>query len=401
MANADSVKAKLRSLIQQANTATGADDADLTAAVDRLTAGYGGAVTETWQRPSNWPDLSSLGRPEAGVVYLTYDCRETISGANPGRIRLKASVHTLKRGRVENGAFTAVADAVNGETLPTDEGDFVVYQLTNATTGWGFQGDSMYELYDQPCVEVYGSADGNNGSLNEFSTYYGPAPNLRACTLFGNNAMNFNATGAANHDYAVEHLNTEDWADNPEATSLAWTFCSLPRLKHLTLPFTTAKVTNFANMCRGNVSLETLDVSAFDTSAATNMSYMFLGNRRLRQLDLSNFRTGSVTNFASMFQGCFSLHTVDFSGLDTAGAATVPIKMFTDNPCLKNLTVGTIDKDFTFTNCDALSHDSLLNVIAALAETETTRTLTVGSKNLAKLTEAEIAAATEKGWTVV
>lgn len=48
-----------------------------------------------------------------------------------------------------------------------------------------------------------------------------------------------------------------------------------------------------------------------------------------------------------------------------------------------------------------LTIKSLNSVIAALEETTTTKTVTLGGKNLTKLTDAEKAAGTQKGWTLV
>lgn len=55
------------------------------------------------------------------------------------------------------------------------------------------------------------------------------------------------------------------------------------------------------------------------------------------------------------------------------------------------------------TYCTKLTHDSLMSVINALKDysgTGTTRTVTLGATNLAKLTDAEKAIATQKGWTL-
>ena len=59
-----------------------------------------------------------------------------------------------------------------------------------------------------------------------------------------------------------------------------------------------------------------------------------------------------------------------------------------------------ISKSFTLTNDLQLSHDSLVRVIANLKTVTTTQTLTVGAYNLAKLSDAEKAVATGKGWTL-
>ena len=47
-----------------------------------------------------------------------------------------------------------------------------------------------------------------------------------------------------------------------------------------------------------------------------------------------------------------------------------------------------------------LTHDSIMVVINGLQTVTTTQRLALGSKNLAKLTEAEKKIATDKGWTL-
>jgi hypothetical protein len=51
-------------------------------------------------------------------------------------------------------------------------------------------------------------------------------------------------------------------------------------------------------------------------------------------------------------------------------------------------------------NCLNLTHDSLMNVINNLATVENNPTLTLGTTNIAKLTDNEIAIATNKGWII-
>ena len=70
---------------------------------------------------------------------------------------------------------------------------------------------------------------------------------------------------------------------------------------------------------------------------------------------------------------------------------------------LENITIeGTIGQSgFNFQLCSKLTHDSLMSIINALqTKTSGTWTLTLGADNLAKLTDAEKAIATEKGWTL-
>ena len=59
-----------------------------------------------------------------------------------------------------------------------------------------------------------------------------------------------------------------------------------------------------------------------------------------------------------------------------------------------------IGNDIDFSESPLLSHDSIINIISVLINTTTTKTLSLGTTNLAKLTDEEKAVATEKGWTL-
>ncbi len=66
---------------------------------------------------------------------------------------------------------------------------------------------------------------------------------------------------------------------------------------------------------------------------------------------------------------------------------------------LKNLTiVGGIYANANFQNCSLLTHDSLMSIINALGN-NCAYTLTLGSTNIAKLTEEELSQIELKGWT--
>lgn len=53
-----------------------------------------------------------------------------------------------------------------------------------------------------------------------------------------------------------------------------------------------------------------------------------------------------------------------------------------------------------FKSCKKLTRDSLMVVINGLQTVTTTQKLTLGTENLAKLTEADKKIATDKGWTL-
>lgn len=84
-------------------------------------------------------------------------------------------------------------------------------------------------------------------------------------------------------------------------------------------------------------------------------------------------------------------------------AADVPVASNCFDGCsrLQNITVtGELGCNMKFGDCTQLSYDSLMNIISHLAVVSTTKTLTLGAANLIKLTDAEKAIATGKGWTL-
>lgn len=412
MATAESVKTKIQGLIDSANTTTGNSDTDLTTAVNTLISGFGRTeITEAWQRPSNWPDLSSLGKPAPGTTYLTFDCRYAKKGINPyfkiAAFSISGVNATFKRGYVENGNFIVTEDigwTTHVEiTLPIDEGDFVVYELTGLR-GVGLQSGTIEQLCAVPLIEVYGTAYPGTNPFYGGNSYSATISAMTKSLISYDNEFDGVIFGTTYHPgmCLLEHLNIDEWTLKSSATSFYRTFKTFGCLKKLTLPFNTSAINNMAQMFLNDYALEELDISTFDTTNVTNMQEMFGYCYSLRTLDLSHFTTNAVTNFTNMFRGCHSLYDLDFSGLDTSSvSSTSTLTMFDTCPNLINLKVGKITVNFKFNKCNNLSHDSLMNVINALEPTDTTLTLTIGSTNIAKLSEEELAIATEKGWTVV
>ena len=132
-----------------------------------------------------------------------------------------------------------------------------------------------------------------------------------------------------------------------------------------------------------------------DLSKATSLSKAFQKTEftRLGLIDVTN-----LTTCTQLFNASEYLVTID----------TLKCK-FTNtwsnafNGCyeLVNITIeGEIGKAIAFSGCEKLSHDSLMSIINHLRKLTSTLTLTLGSTNLAKLTDDEKAIATGKGWTL-
>ncbi len=218
----------------------------------------------------------------------------------------------------------------------------------------------------------------------------------------------------------------------------------------------TSNVTDMSSMFRSCTSLTSLDVSNWKTPSVTNMKGMFNNCRKLISLDLSNFDTSKVIDFSNMFAGCWEL--IEITGnliLNDANAYEMFFEC-TQNPNIDNLTLsGTCTNtyrmfysfgfssgglaeprgtsinlsnitlvdvgigSYMFSRCNqtniyppqnitvechlsniSLTREVLLRFLNNLAEVTTNSVCTLGTTNINKLTEDDIAIAINKGWTV-
>ena len=203
--------------------------------------------------------------------------------------------------------------------------------------------------------------------------------------------------------------------------------------------FDTSELTDFRYML-ANTNFEllpsspTIDLSTWDTSSATNMCNLFyncsgvnsiigLENwntdkvelmentfnscAKIATLDLSNWNVSNVTAFSSMFSRALYLESINLSGWNMSKAIRYNSNVFYGCTSLTNLNMdGAILpksnlKEFGLDSCP-LTVDSLVSVLNALPQLSSSEsyTCTLGSKNLAKLSDDQKAIATNKGWTL-
>lgn len=141
-----------------------------------------------------------------------------------------------------------------------------------------------------------------------------------------------------------------------------------------------------------------------DTSQCTSLYLAFAYSRfsRLPAIDVRGITTTSSTSTSLFANNHGWLKTIDKIIMDEN---TTPVSSwFTSSAGIENLTIeGTIGQNgFSVSPCAALTHDSLMSIINALKTFTdgTTKTVTLGATNIAKLTDAEKAIATQKGWTL-
>lgn len=176
-----------------------------------------------------------------------------------------------------------------------------------------------------------------------------------------------------NRNDLVAKLKYSDTANGIDFSNMFY-YCS----KLTSIPqIDTSNGTNFNNMFSTCSNLTT--IPQLNTSKGTSFNSMFSYSSKLTTISLLNMSSMSDKSWSNMFQSCTALENVTFEG-------TIPVR--------GNMRV--------FSSCPKLTVDSLMSFINALTNMSDTATytITIGSTNLAKLTEEQIQIATDKRITL-
>lgn len=157
--------------------------------------------------------------------------------------------------------------------------------------------------------------------------------------------------------------------------------------------------------------LENMGV-ALNTNSATDVAMMFY-NSKITHIPVIDMSGLTEDNTGSIFEHCYDLIEVEKIILpkeDVSWNANGWFGTTSSNSAASNLEEirfeGVISSNFDISMCPKLSHDSLTSIISCLKDIsgtalENKRHVTIGTTNLAKLSEAEIAVGTAKGWKIV
>ena len=187
-------------------------------------------------------------------------------------------------------------------------------------------------------------------------------------------------------------LETIPELDTSNVTNMSNMFSGCRVLKSIP-ELNTSNVTNMAGMLSGCYILET--IPELNTSKVTDMYYMF--NNCYSLETIPKLDTSNVTDMSSMFGNCYNLQTI--VEMDSNSATTLS-SMFNKCYLLGEINLKNIKLTLNLSNSTMLSKEELIKIINNLATVSSTQTLTLGSTNLAKLTDDEKAIATNKGWSL-
>ena len=163
-------------------------------------------------------------------------------------------------------------------------------------------------------------------------------------------------------------------------------------------------IDNLNNLFYNCTSLTSISLPEGFGSTAVNIGACFANCSSLTSLTLPDGFGQNAQRFVWNFVGCFhsckmleSLHLPSGFGQNATGLQNcfnqcISLKTITGNPNFK--------VSLNLSSCSKLTHDSIMVVINGLQTVTTAQTLTLGTENLAKLTEADKKIATDKGWTL-
>lgn len=148
----------------------------------------------------------------------------------------------------------------------------------------------------------------------------------------------------------------------------------------------------------------------FDFSNCTNMAYAFADGGcilTIGEVDLRKCTGGESLTYA-FYGGYGGTHKTEIKKIICDENTYFHLYTFDNLHYLQEIRfegiIGTKGTNgMLFSKSTKLSHDSLMSIINALQDltgTEITRSIVLGTTNLAKLTDAEKAIATQKGWSL-
>lgn len=141
------------------------------------------------------------------------------------------------------------------------------------------------------------------------------------------------------------------------------------------------------NYCSALTSIPQLN-----TSSVTTMTNMFYNCANLTTIPLLD--TSNVTLMNNMFYGCTNLTTIPALNVDKA---TNLGSMFNSCSKLKSILMTNIGVNLDISASTQFERSDLLVILNNLKTVTSSKTLTMGATNLAKLTDEDKAIATNKG----
>ena len=202
----------------------------------------------------------------------------------------------------------------------------------------------------------------------------------------------FDAGGKCGYSGATSFDGIITFTATSDVTNMEYMFYNCSSLTSVPL-LDTSKVTTMYSMF--SYCSKLTSVPLLDTSKVTIMDTMFSYCSQLTSVPL--FDTSNVTSMHEMFSQCKRLTSVP--SFDTSNVEDMGY-MFDGCSNLETIHMINIGVSLDIHSSTKFTREALLEIIGNLKTVTTTKRLTMGATNLAKLTEEDKAIATNKGWTL-
>lgn len=204
----------------------------------------------------------------------------------------------------------------------------------------------------------------------------------------------FDAGGKCAYSSATSFEGIIKYEDTSNVTDMSYMFANCKNITSIPL-LDTHNVTNISEMFNSCLRLKTIPL--LDTSKVTNMHSMFDSCSSLTTIPLLD--TSNVTDMETMFYSCRKLTTIP--ALNVSNVTNMrDIFGYCSN--LEEVHMININANLKISVSTKFTREALVEIIGNLKPqtSGTTKTLTMGSTNLEKLTDADKKVATDKGWTL-
>ena len=201
---------------------------------------------------------------------------------------------------------------------------------------------------------------------------------------------------------SLKELDLGEW--NPEnCTSFASMFYGCWSLRNVgdISGWDTGKVTSMSSMFGECIAMQSIsDLSGWDVSKVTTVANMFSTCSSLKEVTIKDWNLALCTTIATMFRYCYNLEKITFTGWDMPKlTSTAPAQFLGDCYRLKDVYPSPIKLNHSYANDRCLTHESLIRIIESLPSASG-KTLNLSAWNVARLSAAEKAIATGKGWAI-
>ena len=300
--------------------------------------------------------------------------------------------------KTQNAVFTDIANAIREKKGTTEQFQPInmAEEIANLPSG----GNTLKTLLDATRKSMYLFSGYQGTSVEGLISYSDTSNVTNMSSMFSSCSYlttiplldTSNVTDMSNIFSDCNRLTAIPELDTSKVTTMYQMFYYCRALT--TIPkLNTSMVKSMSNMFAGCGKLTT--IPQFDTSNVTNMMYTFLECGSLTTIPQLN--TSNVTSMYCAFQSCGKLTTIP--QLDVSNVTDMN---YTFRFCgsLKSILMYGMKVSFDISVSTKFEESDLVTILNNLATVTSTKTLTMGSTNLAKLTDEEKAIATNKGWTL-